>query len=97
MLERHGIKGGETRVFESNGPQGQRFTLQKPFSLLLLDDLGYEGWVGCEYKELHQANFLKAWLVAFTQDAWLKTQEGYSEDNERLEPYLAILIFLTCY
>ncbi|MEN9340756.1 MAG: hypothetical protein RL178_68 [Pseudomonadota bacterium] len=38
MLERHGIKGGETRVFESNGPQGQRFTLQKPFSLLLLDD-----------------------------------------------------------
>jgi hypothetical protein len=38
MLERHGIKGGETRVFESSGPQGQRFTLQKPFSLLLLDD-----------------------------------------------------------
>ena len=38
MLGRHGIKGGETRVFESNGPQGQRFTLQKPFSLLLLDD-----------------------------------------------------------
>jgi hypothetical protein len=38
MLERHGIKGGETRVFESDGPQGQRFTLQKPFSLLLLDD-----------------------------------------------------------
>ena len=38
MLERQGIKGGETRVFESNGPQGQRFTLQKPFSLLLLDD-----------------------------------------------------------
>jgi hydroxypyruvate isomerase len=27
---------------------------------MLLDDLGYEGWVGCEYKELHQANFLKA-------------------------------------
>ncbi len=31
-----------------------------PDFFMLLDDLGYEGWVGCEYKELHQANFLKA-------------------------------------
>ena len=38
MLDRHGIKGGETRVFEADGPQGQRFTLQESFSLLLLDD-----------------------------------------------------------
>lgn len=38
MLERHGIKGGESRVFEAGGPTGQRFTLSEPWSLLLLDD-----------------------------------------------------------
>ena len=38
LLARHGIKGGETRVFEAAGPNGQRFTLSKPWSLLLLDD-----------------------------------------------------------
>lgn len=38
MIERHGIKGGESRVFEANGPAGQRFTLREPWSLLLLDD-----------------------------------------------------------
>ena len=25
---------------------------------MLLDDLDYSGWVGCEYKQLHKANFL---------------------------------------
>lgn len=38
MLGRHRIKGGESRVFEADGPSGQRFTLQEPWSLLLLDD-----------------------------------------------------------
>ncbi len=38
MLGRHGIKGGESRVFEAEGPAGQRFTLTEPWSLLLLDD-----------------------------------------------------------
>jgi hypothetical protein len=38
MLERHGIKGGESRVFAADGPSGQRFTLSEPWSLLLLDD-----------------------------------------------------------
>ena len=38
MVDRSGIKGGETRVFESAGPGGQRFTLTEPWSLLLLDD-----------------------------------------------------------
>lgn len=38
MLGRHGIKGGESRVFDANGPSGQRFTLTEPWSLLLLDD-----------------------------------------------------------
>jgi hypothetical protein len=38
MLNRHLIKGGETRVFEADGVQGQRFTLNDPHSLLILDD-----------------------------------------------------------
>ncbi len=38
MVNRHRIKGGESRVFEANGPSGQRFTLREPWSLLLLDD-----------------------------------------------------------
>jgi hypothetical protein len=38
VLERHNIKGGETRVFEADGPSGLRFTLSQPWSLILLDD-----------------------------------------------------------
>jgi hypothetical protein len=38
LVGRHLIKGGETRVFEAAGPNGQRFTLEAPWSLLLLDD-----------------------------------------------------------
>ena len=38
LIGREGVKGGETRVFEASGPNGQRFTLTQPWSLLLLDD-----------------------------------------------------------
>lgn len=38
LVARHAIKGGESRVFEADGPRGQRFTLTEPWSLLLLDD-----------------------------------------------------------
>lgn len=38
LVARNGIKGGETRVFEADGPHGERFTLTEPWSLLLLDD-----------------------------------------------------------
>ena len=38
LVARNGIKGGETRVFQANGPDGQRFTLEQPWSMLLLDD-----------------------------------------------------------
>ncbi len=38
LVKRQGIKGGETRVFDAHGPNGQRFTLTEPWSLLLLDD-----------------------------------------------------------
>jgi len=38
LVARVGIKGGETRVFDAHGPSGLRFTLDEPFSALLLDD-----------------------------------------------------------
>ncbi|SIP87998.1 2OG-Fe dioxygenase family protein [Solilutibacter tolerans] len=38
LLARHHIKGGETRVFEFDGPTGLRFTLDAPWSLMLMDD-----------------------------------------------------------
>ena len=38
MLGRDDIKGGETRVFDAAGPDGHRFTLEAPWSLLLMDD-----------------------------------------------------------
>jgi len=38
LVDRVGVKGGETRVFEAAGPNGQRFTLVEPWTALLLDD-----------------------------------------------------------
>ncbi len=38
LLNRVGIKGGETRIFDANGSAGLRFTLSEPWSLLLIND-----------------------------------------------------------
>ncbi|MDE2371429.1 MAG: 2OG-Fe dioxygenase family protein, partial [Burkholderiales bacterium] len=38
LVDRHNVRGGETRVFDAAGPQGVRFTLAEPWSALLLDD-----------------------------------------------------------
>ena len=38
LVDRVGVKGGETRVFDATGPAGLRFTLQSPWTTLLLDD-----------------------------------------------------------
>lgn len=38
LVARHHVKGGETRVFDAAGPNGQRFTLSEAWSVLLLDD-----------------------------------------------------------
>jgi hypothetical protein len=38
LVNRVGVKGGETRVFEAQGCHGQRFTLSDPWTLLMLDD-----------------------------------------------------------
>jgi hypothetical protein len=38
LVDRVGVKGGETRIFESQGSIGLRFTLQDSWSALLLND-----------------------------------------------------------
>jgi hypothetical protein len=38
LIGRRHVIGGETRVFDAHGPQGVRFTLDEPWSMLLLDD-----------------------------------------------------------
>jgi hypothetical protein len=38
LLNRDGIKGGETRIFDAKGSSGLRFTLSEPWSLLLMND-----------------------------------------------------------
>ncbi len=38
VVNRQGIRGGETRVFQADGPLGMRFVIEEPWSALLLDD-----------------------------------------------------------
>jgi hypothetical protein len=38
LVGRTGVLGGETRVFAADSPHGVRFTLEEPWSALLLDD-----------------------------------------------------------
>jgi len=38
LVNRNNIRGGETRVFEARGTAGVRFTMQDPWTTLLLDD-----------------------------------------------------------
>ncbi len=38
LLDRVGIKGGETSIFDTTGSAGLRFTLTQPWSLLLMND-----------------------------------------------------------
>ncbi len=38
LVDRLGVRGGETRVFDAAGPHGVRFSLETPWSALLMDD-----------------------------------------------------------
>ncbi|MDD4928089.1 MAG: 2OG-Fe dioxygenase family protein [Gallionella sp.] len=38
LVARQNVSGGESRIFEAEGPCGQRFTLSAPWTLLILDD-----------------------------------------------------------
>ncbi len=38
LVDRVAVKGGETRVFDADGPSGMRFTMVEPWTTLVLDD-----------------------------------------------------------
>ncbi|MEZ5979653.1 MAG: 2OG-Fe dioxygenase family protein [Planctomycetota bacterium] len=38
LVDREGVLGGETRVFDAAGPNGQRFTMTEPGTALVVDD-----------------------------------------------------------
>lgn len=38
LVGRRHVIGGETRVFDAHGPAGVRFTMEEPWSMLLMDD-----------------------------------------------------------
>lgn len=38
LVGRRAVRGGETRVFDAHGPTGVRFTMEEPWSMLLMDD-----------------------------------------------------------
>ncbi len=38
LVDRVNVKGGESRIFEFNGPLGRRLTLTEPWTLLIVDD-----------------------------------------------------------
>ena len=38
LINRDAVKGGETRVFDADSPNGIRFTMTEPWTLLMLDD-----------------------------------------------------------
>ena len=38
LVRRRALRGGETRVFEAHGNRGVRFTMEQPWSMLLMDD-----------------------------------------------------------
>jgi hypothetical protein len=38
LVDRHRVRGGETRLFQTQGQSGIRFTMSEPWSVLLLDD-----------------------------------------------------------
>ena len=66
LINRHGVKGGETRVFEANGPNGQRFTLTQPWSLLLLDDA----------RVIHESTPIQPLLAQAYRDTLVLTLRG---------------------
>ena len=72
LVERHCVTGGESRVFDANGPQGQRFTLDQPWTLLLLDDT----------KVLHETTPIQPQDRNHPENTWRDTLVlTYRQDN----------------
>lgn len=73
LAGRHGVKGGETRVFEADGPNGQRFTLTEPWSLLLLDDA----------RVIHESTPIQPVDAAGHRDTLVITLRAHSFQDDR--------------
>lgn len=75
LLARQDVKGGETRVFEAGGPNGQRFTLSEPWSLLLLDDA----------RVIHETTPIQPLAAAGHRDTLVVTLRagGFQGDDEK--------------
>lgn len=74
LVERSGVKGGETRVFEAAGPNGQRFTLAEPWSLLLLDDA----------RVIHESTPIQPLQAGGHRDTLVVTLRAHGFQAERL-------------
>ena len=63
LVARDQIKGGETRVFEADGPNGKRFTMTEPWTVLLLDDA----------RVIHESTPIQPWHVYGHRDTLVLT------------------------
>jgi len=82
LVDRHFVKGGESRVFSANGPQGERFTLDESWTLLILDDLKvlHETTPIQPMDRLHPEQTWRDTLVlTFRKDAFLEDVSGASK------------------
>lgn len=66
LVARQHVRGGETRVFDAASPHGQRFTLEQPWSLLLLDDA----------RVIHETTPIQPLAVAGWRDTLVITLRG---------------------
>ena len=63
LVDRKNIKGGESRIFLADQAQGQRFTLDQSWSLVLLDDL----------KIIHETTPIQPIQPEETENSWRDT------------------------
>jgi hypothetical protein len=79
LVDRHLVKGGESRVFSAIGPQGERFTLDESWTLLILDDhkVLHETTPIQPMDRLHPEHSWRDTLVlTFRKDAFLEDLSG---------------------
>ena len=78
LIDRVKIKGGESRIFLNDSPQGQRFTLSEPLSLVLLDD----------YKVIHETTPIQPVDPSKPIESWRDTlvltyrQKSFQDKSE---------------
>ena len=84
LVDRHSVKGGESRVFSADGPHGERFTLEESWTLLILDDLKvlHETTPIQPLDRLHPENTWRDTLVlTFRKDHFLEDVMTKQDNN----------------